>query len=248
MSISVQSVLRLIFLITTAILLQSAFFLQTYCQKIVPEAKSILIVSKGSTYKGKITLKSTDDGCRSMNLDVDVSITSKKGVTDFELFYPGIEFEFTNDCCLPARKTPYTKRQSVQFEASGGMGFEEGELVSRGPIEATGRISLVVDKSKPVFEISTSLDEPLVLILTKRGFEYVSGRGSVKVPSGKLYEFGKTKSSKTKLPPETEEERILRELPKEMEREPTNEEIEKADRIGYMYYWVVNKSILVKKQ
>jgi hypothetical protein len=69
------------------------------------------------------------------------------------------------------------------------MGLVEGKLVSSGPMLLSGNVSMAMSASGAVIDFDSSLSDPLVFQLTKSGYQYVSGTGGVKLPSGKVYTF-----------------------------------------------------------
>ncbi len=143
-------------------------------------------------YKGTISAASTAADCRSMRFSIDVTHAgSQPQGMGFGLFYPGITFRFGEHSCIPARATSFNAAYNVSATPGpgAGMGLVEGKLVSSGPMLLSGSVSMAMSASGAVIDFESSLSDPLVFQLTKGGYQYVSGTGSVKLPSGKVYTF-----------------------------------------------------------
>jgi hypothetical protein len=143
-------------------------------------------------YKGTISVASTGADCRSVRFSIDVTHAgSQPQGMDFGIFYPGITFRFGEHSCIPAKETPFNAGYNVSMKPGpgAGMGLVEGKLVSSGPMLLSGNVSMAMSASGAVIAFDSSLSDPLVFQLTKSGYQYVSGTGGVKLPSGKVYMF-----------------------------------------------------------
>jgi hypothetical protein len=150
--------------------------------------------TSGAQFSGTICVTSPEDNCRSLTLNVDVTYTNKEGLSlnrPFEIFYPGIYFKFAGHSCIPDKNKPYTARYSINTKPGEGANMEikDDMVMIDGPVITKGTISIVVDKGSPVYEFAGSSADTLVLFLTKKGFNHVSGKGSITVPSGKIYKY-----------------------------------------------------------
>jgi hypothetical protein len=53
----------------------------------------------------------------------------------------------------------------------------------------SGSVSIAMTQGAAVVEFTASSSDPLIFKLTKNGYRYISGTGTVKLPSGNVYEF-----------------------------------------------------------
>lgn len=166
-----------------------------FSQSVVSETVSLIKAAPDANeFKGNISVEPEVNDCHSIDFNINVSYTAKEGLSEsepFGIFYPGIQFKFSGKSCLPAKSATYTAMYEIDIKAGEGsrMGIRGGKIITTGPVNVTGSVSMLIDKSKPVFEVIGSADDPLVLLLTEKGFKYVSGKGSVKVSNGKTYQF-----------------------------------------------------------
>ncbi len=174
--------------------------LSTLQSQTIPETKVLIkrLPSTTVTIEGTVAIRSLEDDCRQLGIGLQVSKSGKGAMpTLFEVYYVGLQFEFVNAVCLP------TKGVGTNLnENSGGIKVGSFSSSSGSPyadeIAAPDMVVQVYKKSvsskAPVFKIKpTNADENLVFVLTKDGFKYVSGKGTLKTPSGKVYTFPKSK-------------------------------------------------------
>jgi len=69
------------------------------------------------------------------------------------------------------------------------MALDEGQLVTRGALIVSGKESLVPPFAGSTIDFDASPSDPVSFQVTKNGYQYISGKGSVKLPSGKVYKF-----------------------------------------------------------
>lgn len=152
-------------------------------------------VSPGD-FTGVITISSKANNSRQILYSIDVIYEGKDGILPnfFEIFYPGLKFIFIGNSCIPDKSRGYDSICNIRHEVEGGtMGLKDGKIVTSGTgrIRISGTINMLVADKASVYEIQTLSSEPFVLQLTKAGFKYLSGKGIVKLPDGKIFDFSK---------------------------------------------------------
>lgn len=144
----------------------------------------------GGELKGTISASANPSDCRSVTFTIG-DVLADHAPDPFYVFYPGIEFRYFGHSCIPARGSPAKLAFHVDTKAGPGasMGLDNGRLVSSGPVIVSGSVAMSTPIGNAVIDFSASTDQPLVFQLTKNGFQYVSGSGSVTLPGGKTYKF-----------------------------------------------------------
>src|SRR5579872_793967 len=105
---------------------------------------------------------------------------------------PGISLRFMGHACIPSKAGGTYSQQnnvSVKPEPGGSMALDEGQLVTRGALIVSGKESLVHPFAGSTIDFDASPSDPVSFQVTKNGYQYISGKGSVKLPSGKVYKF-----------------------------------------------------------
>jgi len=152
-----------------------------------------------SAFKGTITVTAHDSDCRTLSFAIDVTWAGGGGqdlpLEPFAVFYPGITFRFVGDSCIPAKGTEFDADNrslsgtpmtdaNIMLVGSGRKSLE-----SDGPVNLTGSSVMDTSQGTAVVEFIASPDSPLVFQLTRDGYQYISGSGTVKLPDGKIYAF-----------------------------------------------------------
>ena len=166
-------------------------------EEIISETKPLAINIADLKYKGNTKITSKDTDCRMINFKIEVVCEGKgKLSTDipFKIFHTGIKFTFIGNVCIPAMNENFTANYRTSTKPGKGatMGIEANKIVIKGPAIITGNISMAINDNASVFEIDSSKSDPLILLLTSNGFKYFSGKGTFKLPSGKLYEYNES--------------------------------------------------------
>jgi hypothetical protein len=61
--------------------------------------------------------------------------------------------------------------------------------MSDGPLIFGGSSTMNTTQGAAAVELTASSADPFVFQVTKNGYQYISGTGTVKLPSGKVYTF-----------------------------------------------------------
>jgi hypothetical protein len=85
-------------------------------------------------------------------------------------------------------------RLPVEKLEGGSMGLSGGAITSSGPTNLSGSVSMTVPQAEPDVEFTSAPDAPLLFQLRSDGYHYISGSGTVKLPSGRVYTFPPTKA------------------------------------------------------
>lgn len=163
-------------------------------ENIIPHSYSLVRDFPDGDFSGEINISSKENQCRQIIYSVDVIYDGKGGFGEegsFQIFYPGIKFKFMGDICIPDKGESYNFRFHVRNEVAegGSMGLVDGKLVTTGPIKISGTIDMFSANDASVYKIQSISSEPLVLLLTKIGFKYISGKGTVTIPNGQKFDF-----------------------------------------------------------
>ncbi len=169
--------------------------------KLLSSPEVIIKDAGENEFQGTISVSAAEADSRSVKFNIDVTSNSNAGLsTDgFDIFYPGIKFTFVGCSCIPANGTKYIadNHVSITAGAGGGMALVDGQLVSTGPMMVSGTVSIALTPDANVIEF-TSATDPLVFLLTKNGYQYISGTGTVKLPDGKIYKFAEPNGADVK--------------------------------------------------
>jgi hypothetical protein len=160
---------------------------------------------KESVFKGTITITARGDDCRSLTFGKMYVIWDGKGelpVDPFAAFYPGVESSFVGHTCIPARITPFsgdstgitgTKTDLPSWPKDGNIRFlnMRGRMFvqSDGPLLLGGSSTMSTAQGSAAVEFTAASTDPFVFRVTKNGYQYISGSGTVKLPGGKVYRF-----------------------------------------------------------
>lgn len=166
---------------------------------LIQEAASFVLNPTGVEPTGAITIESVGTDCRQVRFSAQVVLNYDGAGGALPqagdvLYYPAVKHTYVGHVCLPDKGASFNARINLDIlkpkGSSARMGFRDGAAVaSNGPINVTGTVSMAVADNAPVFEIESDPSDQLVLVLTNRGYKYVSGKGTVKAPNGKLYDF-----------------------------------------------------------
>lgn len=159
---------------------------------LIPASELLIEDGAETDYTGTITV-SAPDNPRSVNYAVDVAYVGVLGVPKgFDVFLPGITFKFLGACCIPAKSTVCDAQDRVAVTPAPGnrLVLQDGRLVSMGPLSIKGYVAINLPPAVNVVEFSSSASDPLVFKLTRQGMSYLSGTGTVRIPSGKVFTFG----------------------------------------------------------
>jgi hypothetical protein len=167
--------------------------LQNRLQTIVAEIKSLVknFPVSGVSISGSIGI-SPFQSCRMLIIDLSVAKKGKgKLPNHFDVFYQGLNFTVNRMICVPE------KGFSINLDGSGGQGMlkmgEAGSKNKNSPYadEIINPMVAYIENVSPdanVFIFKPDAGE-LVFRMTKAGFMYISGAGTVTTPDGKIYSF-----------------------------------------------------------
>jgi len=161
---------------------------------------SDLIIKDANGQKFSGTIKVTADAaqCRSVSFemhDVRIIHSSEEKFTKspgaFDIFYPGISLRFVGHACIPSKGSSLSLNPdiSIEPEPGGSMGLDHNQLVTAGALIVTGKESLVAPFADSTIDFEASPDDALIFQITESGYQYTSGTGSVRLPSGQVYNF-----------------------------------------------------------
>lgn len=172
------------------------FFVQSFQ---IPEVAA-LISDREVVAKGAMRFSAGDADCRATSFDGEFTVTgnrkleSKNTPSTWKFgFVPGIQHIFRGRVCLPAvgNNASLSKGSRVQGSERFGPGDPTRPGVAiqylDGSITTSGVLQL--DGSDAQIEVTTSGTDPLVLVLTRFGFNWVSGRGKLRTVR-RTYTFG----------------------------------------------------------
>lgn len=99
-------------------------------------------------------------------------------------FYEGVKHKLEGKVCLPVD----ARAVFVDGKYNSGIVIKNGERMYGGTAETSGQI---IVENGLVLEVNSNKDNPLVFMVTKDGYRYESGTGSVKTLGGLIREFGR---------------------------------------------------------
>jgi hypothetical protein len=182
---------------------------------VIPEAASIVLNPIGIKSKGEITIKPDSHWVR-CEVEITSTFDSAGGeapVGTEPLFFPGVKHIYVGCVCFPAQRSGFNAGINTKsHETTEGSPMrirlrgDGSALVTGGPVATSGTIIIAVANDAPVFDVDSDTSDPLNFMLTPKGYNYVSGKGSVKTPEGKLYTFSGKRS------PETDDDSLTKPL------------------------------------
>jgi hypothetical protein len=158
-------------------------------RNLVPETAFLSKTSSDYQLRGQMDVTAAA-GCRQPSYSVNVSVTSPPSgfaAEQFPLFHPGVRYKFANVVCIAADNTAHRLTRNLALR--GSMSIEEGRVISSGRMTASGSVAVTMDDGVPVFEITSDATDPLILYLSRGGFIYASGKGTLVTPAGTRYAF-----------------------------------------------------------
>jgi hypothetical protein len=166
---------------------------------LLPSEEVMIQDTGGQKFSGTIAVTADSSDCRIVEFTVDkVRVAPAAGEDSanmspdaFSIFYPGITFRFANHSCIPAKGTSpgIHFNLEVNGEPGASMGLQNGRLVTSGPLIVSGKNTTGAPFAASIIDIEPSTSDSLVFELTEQGYRYISGTGSVKLPSGKVFKF-----------------------------------------------------------
>lgn len=164
-----------------------------YAQQGIAATKSIVKTIVGVSMTGTVKVKHIEETCRAMIFVIDAELTGPGVVPEhFEIFYPGLRFQFTGKVCLPSSGNLDNLGSAFDYKPTGQVKVLVGKGIRfEDKIRYDGVMQAHSDKKEPLITITGTENAPLILEMTSGGFVYKSGRGTVQVPQGRIYRFGK---------------------------------------------------------
>lgn len=163
----------------------------------VPETKSLLhhLPEGAPELDAKVAFLS--DPKNSHRLGVALSV-SKKGEgkipSPFRFFYPKVIFEFGEEAYVPAAGL----KRDLSVQADGTLG-RVGEFTSSPGSPYADQITVpdyvtlsyvhTIPSKSLLYKFSHAKEDELKFKMTAWGLRYISGKGSVRTPAGKIYSF-----------------------------------------------------------
>jgi hypothetical protein len=145
--------------------------------------------------RGRVLITAEGAGC--LNVTASGELTTRGPVEAAAplrfAFTPGAQHEYRGEVCLPVGTVPEGSRWRGNVEPvsqAGTMSFKgSSAILTGGPFKVTGGLSMPAQFAGKVVRVSGDVADPLVLLLTSNGYEYLSGRGAVTGPDGKAYHW-----------------------------------------------------------
>ncbi len=160
-------------------------------REIVPMLKSRFIRAKGmitiTTSNGADCRKPSYSGKFEALSDPtpELPVAVMHGPSIFLSFLPGVQHKFIGHVCWPGADSTLT---GVNENSETGGDYRGDTVILVAPISIVEG-SFVLKAQSPVFEIKSDPSNPLVLLLTPQGYKRVSGKGTVRTPNGRVYDF-----------------------------------------------------------
>lgn len=118
-----------------------------------------------------------------------VPMNRSKGVLGFA-FEPGVQHHFTGKVCIPAPKLLYMEDAKSNAAFKSILKDEKYIAAIEGLVEFSGSATFAPqDGVGKVFTVESDAATPLTLLVTRQGYRYQSGKGSVITPDGRRYDF-----------------------------------------------------------
>ena len=169
-------------------------------QPILLSSKELMIGdAHGQKFSGTIAVTGDVNDCRLVTYEVnDVRVSPADGegsahmsAATFETFSPGVTLVFRAHSCIAASGTSSGIKYHLDLKGEPGaaMGIDDGQTVTDGPLIVSGTETAAPPFATSLVDVDPSSSDPLVFELTTSGYRYISGKGSVKLPSGKVFGF-----------------------------------------------------------
>lgn len=170
-------------------------------RNVIPEAAT-LVQHTDSRFTGTFSFKSDASNCNAFNYSGKITPVGQSRLYDafyFERTYiPGVKHEFFGEICFPQKDAKFSYKmnfeqsfESMKYSFADGATIRIGDgfrSISGGWVSLGGG-GIINQYSGPVFRIQGDPENPLTLELTLEGYKFVSGKGRVTTPSGKVYVF-----------------------------------------------------------
>ena len=106
-------------------------------------------------------------------------------------FEPGVQHHFTGKVCIPGPKLPYMEDATSNAAFKTILNKDEEYIAAHeGPVNFSGSATFASkDSVGKVFMVESDANSPLTLLVTRQGYRYHSGKGSIVTPDGHRYEF-----------------------------------------------------------
>jgi hypothetical protein len=155
-----------------------------------------LVLAEDAKGTGVVTITGQSDDCSEQKfagkMDVGPGYEQASGGAAFIslMFLPGVRHSYSGKACLPAADMNFKIVDgNIHADTESNGRTEIGRMTVSGPAEITCTIGLDPANQAKAFQIRSTGAKPLVLEVTKRGYRYVSGSGTVQTPSGKRFNF-----------------------------------------------------------
>jgi hypothetical protein len=151
--------------------------------------------SRSGNVKGQVAITSEGLGCLIVSAAGELTVEGEvEAAAPLRFaFTPGAQHKYNGVVCLPVKEVPEGSRWRGNVEPLSGSGKLDVKgntaVLGGGPFKVTGSLTMPTDSGAKVLQITGEPTDPLVLLLTPEGYEYVSGRGSATAPDGKTYRW-----------------------------------------------------------